>query len=1434
MSIDITFKEVCNFIKKDDQGLIDTVDKLLGFCIVCSPMVLGPVAAALLPLISVKNELVKICKSLHTSLTNKMDSDYVARQRRMQICYALIPFTAFFEALDRSIPKLLREQFKLLSQEKVQLAKSAQSKVQSDGSSNNSFEGGLLASPHASFTIAFPHPTENLTQQVERHAQLWKQMSQGFREFVQKLPFWEKANEKGQAALFAGLEKVPQLAAECFESQYFELARRFEDFAVWSNLYEHKKTKELIGSLSEYVQKHSTLSKSIKATIDIGLSQMHEVVMSMPETLKVTQATEIVESLRTHYNHRIADPIAEEKDEPQSDKPRLHFPRVCDAFVPQSFRVLRQGTKITRLEDEGTWSGLERRDDLGSFLLSYLSSPYSTETPFVILGHPGSGKSLLSTVLSAQLMSKHYAAIRVPLREVDAEAGIVAQVEETIRRITNISVDSWAKLSGAFKNNPPLVILDGYDELLQASGKVFSGYLKDVQTFQKNESEQGRPVRVIVTSRITLIDKATIPPGSTIMRLLEFDKRQRESWISIWNSENATYFKQTKIKEFSLPKDDQNGSAKILSLAEQPLLLLMLALYDSQDNRLRKSKTLDRTFLYDSLLRRFVARERAKDKAFEELSQPDKKKELDREMQRLAVAALGMYNRRKLHILTPELNDDIKFFSLERPVSVSTGRPLSQADLLLGSFFFVHKSKAQLKGGTPEHHEETAAFEFLHNTFGEFLTADFVLRQTVAEVAALKALRENEVLRAQLDQRLGNADGLSRAWFASLVYTPLFTRPVVLEMMREWIAHTLKKNSLSTTEFLSQLDTIVMNQIRRLLNKREMPSIIRKETAQEGYRAPFGDHPLLGHIAIYTINLMLLRIIVGDEPFVFDENQIGTHEDGARPWDRLTHIWRSWFSLDILNGITAIMTAQRNETRINITAKQRFQVAESQSRLATFANVAIALGDNISSGLTCLLSFDPSKENPLQLDEISHCLSAEKIDLEFQIVMKRLYQNERQIAAESIGALCQTVRQAYELALRGEKYEELEHISSSLRRTIRRLSHKSRGEMGISRGAFELFRNSVDPKIAGEIAMRNPQAAVTLYRTAREVPDIEWSNSFRRDFVEYAFHHRHPMELMERDPEAMLAWLQLVREIEGGHMLARVGGKFLHPEFLERIFDPRYLLELTERSPDTALTWLQVARELSGSRFFERFDDKFLNSELFQRMLDPHYLLELSQRNPETALEWLQLVREFTGPRFREFVDKTSMKSEFIERIFDPQYLVGLSENNPELALSWLQLLTELNGMHFRDRVISDILGQVFDPRYFLHLTDRDPKTALAGLRLAREAGADRFLKNLDEEFFGRFFDPFVLTRLLYQNPLAFAIALSLARITKSKRAADAIVECLRSSMRDYPTERSLLDSVPLAAIDDLRWLVETSGSEELNSLLKKLLDPHDLRAHGR
>lgn len=92
----------------------------------------------------------------------------------------------------------------------------------------------------------------------------------------------------------------------------------------------------------------------------------------------------------------------------------------------------------------------------------------------------------------------------------------------------------------------------------------------------------------MVTSRITLIDKAIIPENSTILRLLKFDESRRNRWVEIWNRTNESYFNvNNTINPFVLPQEKNITKSSIIELAEQTLLLLMLAIYDSENNGLK-------------------------------------------------------------------------------------------------------------------------------------------------------------------------------------------------------------------------------------------------------------------------------------------------------------------------------------------------------------------------------------------------------------------------------------------------------------------------------------------------------------------------------------------------------------------------------------------------------------------------------------------------------------------------------------------------------------------------------------------------------------------------------------------------------------------------------------------------------------------------------
>ena len=543
MMLELSFKKVCKMVKeqgKEDPKLIEAIDHLLGMTIICSSAALGPAGIALLPLLKVKNELIKTGKYVFDKLTKPKAKDYLQRQKTMAAAYGLLVFTSFFDALDEQLPDELRKEIDLLDKEKALLAKKAQAAI---GSGKCDPEGGDAYNERIiSYTFPFPHPTQTLHEQCKLQLQLWGLMAQGFLNFVKKLAFYEKADSVKKKVLQAGIEGIEFKASERFEAQYLELARKYEDFAIWANLQSHKGTQIVLNKMSDYVKQHAELSAASAKSIDVGFERLHRTILSIPEVLHVEQATEIVESLNKYYTARLKDPIIEDKDVGDEGGSRISFPTVSEAFVPQAFKIRYHTDKSQSLEDESYFEELTKRNDLGAFLLSYLSSPYSTEAPMLILGHPGSGKSLLTTILSAQLMSDQFTAIRVPLREVNADADIRTQIEEYIGKVTGVSIDSWHKLSKQFKNNPPIVILDGYDELLQTSGAVFRSYIMDAQRFQESEADQGRFLRLIITSRVTLIDKAAIPHGSTILRLLEFGHHQRECWMNIWNKANAAYF----------------------------------------------------------------------------------------------------------------------------------------------------------------------------------------------------------------------------------------------------------------------------------------------------------------------------------------------------------------------------------------------------------------------------------------------------------------------------------------------------------------------------------------------------------------------------------------------------------------------------------------------------------------------------------------------------------------------------------------------------------------------------------------------------------------------------------------------------------------------------------------------------------------------------
>jgi hypothetical protein len=659
------------------------------------------------------------------------------------------------------------------------------------------------------------------------------------------------------------------------------------------------------------------------------------------------------------------------------------------------------------------------------------------------------------------------------------------------------------------------------------------------------------------------------------------------------------------------------------------------------------------------------------------------------------------------------------------------------------------------------------------------------------------------------------------------------------------------------------LEKIVINQIKRMLSKREMPQIMLKETAQEGYRVPFGDHPLVGHIAIYSINLILLRLVAGKRSFVFDESGIASHEDGTRPWDRLMHIWRSWFALGNLNGLAAVMLAERTDSNIIVTARNKFQAVKAKSRLHELRNVVSSLGDSVSAGLTGLYLFDPTSDSENDLTSMEQRLASEGFDLGPALTIARLLVLAHHLP-DSRTEFVRYARHALEQTLRGGRRDQLESVCHIIVRVVEERMHA--GPWIGGRGGA--FRDLFDPRVLVEVAMREPRSARIVFDLGRQLHDFEWLDEFSVRFLDAAmreipssmfepdatawtnwfrllrdvgamsrrslvihrrmnrefselFGVRQLVELSKRNPEVALAYFQILQEVAGARNLRRFVEHDMGAEFFARMFHPRQLVELSERSLDAALAYLQILKELGGAQHLKRFVEREMGPEFFGRMYHPRALVELSERNPEAVLAYLQILRELGGGRYLD------------EKLFQPLHLVKLAERNPEAVLAYMKILRELDSGRYLEEFMKrdtqrELFEQLFHPRDLAELSERNPEAALGYLQILKELIGGRYFaefveRDLGPEFFERLLHPRYLQELSERRVSELSTWLACARLFDSRHFTQLLINTISEGLRYGAGAKRLLSLLPIKSLVDLRWLSEQTQAPELRLLIIEL-----------
>jgi len=664
-------------------------------------------------------------------------------------------------------------------------------------------------------------------------------------QFLAGLVVWDDLTESARIRVSARLsDQTPAAAIRRYKQNVRELAGQVPGFAFWLGVWDHAATRAQVGEVRK------------------GLAEVAQRLAAQAPSGDVAQRWR---QLARRYAADLDAPVIASGE--HGAPPDLVIPSLGAAYLDPAFRVT-VAEPVNRLAEDHWWDeATEAREDLASFLVRHLSSPEATVRPLLVLGHPGAGKSVFTRAFAARLQNTGFRPLRIDLRRVPADAPIVDQVRAALREALQCDVD-WADLADDSGDGTPVIFFDGFDELLQGATAGRSDYLERLCEFQDiARVTRDCPVAVVVTSRTVVADRARIPSGTTAVRLESFDEGRVSRWLATWNGANAEYYARHGLTPLGA-----ETLARHQHLAGQPLLLLLLALYDATDNALRREvEALADADLYDRLLRSFVHREMLKGREHEDDAVVAAL--VEQELERLAVAALAMFNRRSRQVADHDLDADM---------TALIGANDDSARRLVGRFFFVHVAEARYE-------RVVHTYEFLHATFGEYLVAWFVFR-ALPEPAPRRALAS---VRSEVDDAL---------LAAVLSYDLLaFSTPAL-----EFLEHMLGglPDRPSTHELLLE----AFRQRFQHLPWR----------GYEPYRPTGID--FMERAAAYSTNLMLLVLMTADGwcPLA-DLFGPGTPDELNVLWRREVRLWLSRHgrsSVDVLAGLVEYHRGNRPAVRM--------------------------------------------------------------------------------------------------------------------------------------------------------------------------------------------------------------------------------------------------------------------------------------------------------------------------------------------------------------------------------------------------------------------------------------------------------------------------------------------------------------------------------------
>lgn len=823
----LTFSDAVRLLDGSDNAAIGWLGRLTGVGAAAVTITTG----GTVDFFALRDEVVKWGNSMVGQLRERTTGvRRFDRTQRLIAAHSVIVVTAFYEALDDELAE--HPEFDLAA---ARLSAAEQAAIATSAPATGAYVDLVRALIDTPPPMPAPHrPFEVVLDELDGH---YRRVAAALRAFLLNLSAYQGRSAAVGNALHLVEERLARRAVDHYSQSYRALAVQAPEFQVWSAMVDGQSTRAV---LRDSVAELERQLAGLRAGQSTG-----------------TAAVDAVrDGLGRRYRTRLDRPILTSAHAPT----HVLLPTLAEGYVNPPARIAVAGPSDLPAT-EAWWEDSPRVDDLQGFLIAHLSSPAAVLGPLVVLGQPGSGKSVLTRILAARLPQADYLVVRVELRSVPADCSVQAQLEGAVSQLLGERF-SWPDLARRAGTALPVVIMDGFDELLQATGVHRADYLEEIQEFQRREAELDRPVAVLLTSRTVVADRARFPEGSVVARLEPFDEEQVRAWLNVWNTLNEAGLRTRSL--LPLPADVALSHGE---LAGQPLLLLLLALYDAGANALQSTRgVIGSVELYERLFADFIARE--VDRHGSGRTAHQRQAETEAEWRRLGAVALAMLNRGGDVVLEADLDLDLPH--LLNPADLlgagdpapsrahSVARPLTVGQLLVGRFFFIHESQATRDTGTPER-----SFEFLHATFGEYLAARLI-------VSALVDLADERIHQRRRPQAALDAG----FFYAATSFVTIARRAPLWRFCRGMLA---------------QLDVDRAGRCREL---------VIELLPEAGYPHPTWSlsgyeprrKPVAARHAAFSANLVCLAVLLSDGPV--DVTEL-VDEPVLVSWRQQAFLWRS-------------------------------------------------------------------------------------------------------------------------------------------------------------------------------------------------------------------------------------------------------------------------------------------------------------------------------------------------------------------------------------------------------------------------------------------------------------------------------------------------------------------------------------------------------------